>query len=45
MGEHLNQLAGLATVGEKQADVLSGHNTQIAMQRVGGIQKEGHEPD
>ena len=45
MGQHLQQFGCFTAVGQQQADVLGGHNPQIAMECVGGIEEQGHQPD
>ena len=44
VGHHFQQFGRLITVGVQQADVLSGHNTHVVMERVGGIEEQGYEP-
>ena len=45
MGEHLQQLGCFAAVGKQQADVFRGHNAQITVQGIEGIEEQGHQAD
>ena len=40
-----SQFRGFAAVGEQQANVLRGNHTEIAMQGIGGVEEQGHQPD
>ena len=45
VGHDVQQLAGFAAVGEKQADVLRCHDPEITVQGIGGIEEQRHQPD
>ena len=45
VGQHLEQLARFATIGEQQADVVGSYHAQIPVQGIEGIEVEGHQAD